>query len=179
MAGKTCIIVMKRNIFEPIHKNKKKRKLRKKDLFYRSGVFSIKNGTRQQKNGCKRQMYATHPYWEGRRVGNPGRSAVTGILAAVNRENFRIEVSERSRKHGSENLMLPHNGGGCAIAASQNAVSTTQRNLSYMQCFESGFIDSGSGFIDSGSGSSIFGWIPIWIQSFNDQNIWKIYSWKN
>jgi hypothetical protein len=40
------------------------------------------------------------------------------------------------------------------------------------------FQGCGSAFISSGSGSSILGWIPIRITSFNDQKLEKNYSWK-
>ncbi len=35
-----------------------------------------------------------------------------------------------------------------------------------------------SGFIGSGSRSSVFGWIPIRIQGFYDQELKQMYSWK-
>ncbi len=42
----------------------------------------------------------------------------------------------------------------------------------------SNFRGCGSAFIWYGSGYSIFGWIPIRIQGFNDEKLKKIHRWK-
>ncbi len=62
------------------------------------------------------------------------------------------------------------------IYCTQSATTGTQKTGRLCWCTGTFLQGCGSAFISSGS--SIFGWIPIRIQGFNNQKLNKNYSWK-